>query len=121
MTGKKLAVFILLIVSMELLFCTVDAWRRRRRRRRYIPPAPAPTTKAPTTLPPTTPSCDSSIPQPTNAPADFKWNNKWHQSFYAYCPNSKFIRSTVFLNLPAVANVKCILCNWHKILTTCNE
>lgn len=88
MTGKKLAVFILLTLSMELLFCTVDAkpWFWRRRRRRATPPPPPP---PPTTLAPTTPSCDSSIPQPANAPADFKWHNEWHQSFRAYCPYSK--------------------------------
>lgn len=86
MTGKKLAVCILLIVLMELLFCGVDSifWDRRRRssrRRRALP------------------ICDSSIPQNPVIKWHNKWHNKWHQSFSAYCPNSKF--------LDAVSNHHC--------------
>ncbi|XP_078344423.1 dermatopontin-like [Oculina patagonica] len=76
MTGRKLVVFILLIVSMELFFGSVDSkwWRRRRRRRRSPPPPP----------PPTTPPCKSTVPYP----GIINWHNKWHQSFSAYCPYS---------------------------------
>lgn len=80
MTGKRLALFFLLIVGMEFLFFGVEAspfWRRRRRRRRYTPPPPPPP-----------PPCSSSLPRLTVGGQVKNWANKWQQSFRAYCPYS---------------------------------
>ena len=76
MARKRLVLFFLLIVAVEfMLLSSTDAWRRRRRRRRRaVSPRPPP--------------CDASIPYPS-----IKWHNKWHQSFYAYCPNGEAVES----------------------------
>ncbi|PFX23208.1 hypothetical protein AWC38_SpisGene12271 [Stylophora pistillata] len=85
LSGKKLALLMLLIVEMELLFCTIDAspWWRRRRRRRRSPPAITP---PPPTPPP--PPCNSCVPRLTIGGRAKKWVNAWQQSFRVYCPDA---------------------------------
>lgn len=89
MAKKRLALFFLLIFAMELMFCAVDAspwfWRRRRRRRAAPPPPPPPPPPTTPTPKPTPKPCNSSIPN------SIKWANKWHQSFYAHCPNGEVL------------------------------
>lgn len=109
MAGKRLALFFLLIVAVELtLLCITDAspWSRRRRRRRRAAPVPPP--------------CSSSLPY--SHIKWLKWLNTWHQSFYAHCPNGEvlacFRRSysiNVFIELKAEgARIEIIYCELRR-------